>query len=159
MRRTLGQEPAPRSCLFILTLAKEPRRAFLFLLGLAKARPALAWGTQSIYSWAFLSPVRSQLEKLHLRDASRASNCSVLKQIRPWARGCQPQLCKGLVEQGVWRIVQLTESGERLNSAFIELVFLKMFQQSQTKSVGSVLPLPKLLVFCFVDFWGMWLNL
>lgn len=51
-------------CLFRVSLAEESRRAFLFLLGLAKGSPALAWGSQSIHSWAFLSLVWSWLEKL-----------------------------------------------------------------------------------------------
>lgn len=78
----------PLLCLFSLTVAEESRRAFLFLLGLAKASSALAWGSQSIHSWAFLSLVRSWLEKLE--------HCWCFPSIQLLCPEANPSLSQGM---------------------------------------------------------------
>lgn len=107
MKRTLGQEPTPCSAFLEYLWLKSPEELSCFSWAWLKA--ALLW-PEALR--AFTAGHSSALygagwKSCNIPDASRASSCSVLKQIHPWARGCQPQLCKGVLKQGVWRIVQL----------------------------------------------------
>lgn len=89
---------------------KSPEELFLFLPTehFQRAFPRAGWKSWNIPAAAF-----------------PASNCSVLKQIHAWARGWQPQLCRGVLEQGVWIIVQVTE-WRKVNFGF----FLNCFPEN-----------------------------